>query len=339
MEGMVKQSSAILDPGVRRGGVLHFQSICAACCSLTGVLAARALTLLACLGHVLAFAVKDQKAVGKGSGTTGGTFAMVLAWIEAFLPFLVILENVRSLGDGGHSSNLKTCKEKVAQLGYEVVHFIADSQQFGKRVRRPRVFILGFRVVHATLDRATLAPQYLQKLRIPARSLQKCLWKSDDPQVMQWLDTRMAVTSKEKGWEEMHEQKFKAQGLIRTGACPDWVEAQDAQLLGKMLQPQQREVLQFVLATDLGRYSCFTEALFVDVSQSLGRISSSVGQDVTPCFLPKSKIVVVTKDPDRPGALAEARLLTGAEALGFQGFHHSLHAGRIEPAKVRQALC
>jgi hypothetical protein len=316
--------------------VFYFQRICAACCSLAGVLAARALTLLACLGHVLAFVVKDKKAVGKASGTTGTTFAMVLGWIGAFMPFLIILENVKSLTDGGHDSNLVACKQKVMALGYEVVDFMVQSQQFGKKTRRSRIFILCFRIVHATLDRASLTPEYLLNLSIPPRSLQECLWESDDPRVAQWLDTRWATTPTLKNWEQIHEQKFKAQGLIRTGDFPDWM---DAQLLENRLQPREREVLQFVLATDLGCPNRFAEALFVDVSQGLNRISGFVVQDETPCFHVGSKIVVITKDPQLPEASAKARLLTGAEALGFQGFHHSLYEGLIEPAKIRQALC
>lgn len=90
---------------------------------------------------------------GKGFADTRGTlFFEIERILKAKQPYGFLLENVEGLTTHDNGRTLNTIVTHLQKLGYYVSYNLIDSQNFGLAQSRKRVYIVGTRVSHISLD-------------------------------------------------------------------------------------------------------------------------------------------------------------------------------------------
>lgn len=92
---------------------------------------------------------------GKGKGfedTRGTMFFEILRILKDKSPYGFLLENVEGLIDHDDGNTLKVIVTHLKKLGYYVSYRLIDSQYFGLAQSRKRVYIVGTKVAHISLD-------------------------------------------------------------------------------------------------------------------------------------------------------------------------------------------
>lgn len=101
------------------------------------------------------FPCQPFSSAGKGKGfedTRGTLFFDILRILKEKKPYGFLLENVEGLMNHDGGKTLKTIVTHLKKLGYYVSYNLIDSQYFGLAQSRKRVYIVGTKVTHISLD-------------------------------------------------------------------------------------------------------------------------------------------------------------------------------------------
>lgn len=264
--------------------------------------------------------LKTAISEGKDCSSTS-TFRGVGVSLEKSKPHIVFLENVDTIETGAtdesesYRSNLDAVLDQLRELGYEASATKLTSSHYGLPQRRCRYYIVAVRDVFS--DRPSEIVRKIQetipKMKVPVHpSPDVLLLPNDHPTVRAELERRAKAKAGAKGSEkaswkdQQHTSLAEQYGVKWPLDIPQ--ELENSEWFG-ILPEREKEILCFVYLMN-SRADSSGQIGFADISQSVTRIpTSTFASKVVPTILPSGKI----------WSIKHRRLLTGAEALAFQG--------------------
>ena len=282
-------------------------------------------------------------------GASAQTFRGMLNYCRGHRPTLVLFENVDAIDDKASSStetNLSLLMSAMKDLGYEGQKIMTDCQEFGLPCRRRRLYVMFIDKESRKVDTAakplsqifsTLRTLVTSCMRSPPCS-KECLLSPSDPDHLELLEK--ALECHQRSAQKAAEKKAPPQTWIdKHMAYADdlgyrWGSAADEELAGnKWYQTLSKREADALVLSRVADPTCE----FRNVSQSVGRINSASqmeykGKEVAPTMLPGQLMWVESQQ----------RILTGYEALIYQGFPIQLYLAKArslpEPCKSQGFL-
>ncbi|CAL1131063.1 unnamed protein product [Cladocopium goreaui] len=263
--------------------------------------------------------LKTAISEGKDCSSTS-TFRGVGVSLEKSKPHIVFLENVDTIETGAtdesesYRSNLDAVLDQLRELGYEASATKLTSSHYGLPQRRCRYYIVAVRDVFS--DRPSEIVRKIQetipKMKVPVHpSPDVLLLPNDHPTVRAELERRAKAKAGAKGsekasWKDQHTSLAEQYGVKWPLDIPQ--ELENSEWFG-ILPEREKEIPCFVYLMN-SRADSSGQIGLADISQSVTRIpTSTFASKVVPTILPSGKI----------WSIKHRRLLTGAEALAFQG--------------------
>ena len=261
-------------------------------------------------------------------GASAQTFRGMLAYCEGHRPTFVIFENVDSIDDkitASQETNLGLLMGAMSDLGYEGQKAMTDAHEFGLPCRRRRLYVLFVDGRSPKLDlRQRALGQVFETfrrllttcMRLPPCSTQCVFTASMGQEAAEILEAALRCRSeaavkasqkKQPAPTWMDKRITYADKLGFRWAGPPPAELLDNPWYGTLTKREQDALILSRVDDPL--------AEFRNLSQSVGRINSKStkadsGKETGPTMLPGQLLWVESQQ----------RLLTGEEALNFQGF-------------------
>ena len=278
------------------------------------------------LMHVAGFSCHDvsvmsknakasRKCIGGKSGSTGQTFDGVLRYCARFLPLLVLLENVKTLG----RTNIESIVDKFKKIGYIIIYWVNDTFKHGLPARRPRVWFAA--ILCPTLAQDELLRKQLQDeaweleqlMRVDPEPMSSFLVPTSSPHYARCEQNRrvrrrpdVLLTDLAKARKALqirkwkaHQRKIWAKALGHDGPAPEpqaWVKS-----FGKEwgLPPREKAALHFATTHALSQPGLTWDSFVaINVSQSVYRMP--VAYDSIPTITPAAQTLILRRPDMRP---------------------------------------
>ncbi len=271
-------------------------------------------------------------------GTSGSTFKALRRHVAVSRPKIIILENVDEMATD-NSPNLEYLWDVMAGLGYGGACAMLLTATYGIPQDRVRAFVvlLECATFACTLSEAqSLATSMLEVTKgLYTRTLpwHKFLFTTDHPSVQAELERKLASASgdlPDTTWQEFHKRYLDSQGMSwRQAMAP--TETRSSPWF-EVLPSRERGVLGFKISQAKINKVALNG---VDTSQRIDRAPRCSNGLICP-LTPNSKIWLLAHWGVPKSEEWSERLMTGTEALRFQGFPTEWIASAPEEARPSQ---
>lgn len=264
-------------------------------------------------------------------GKSADTMHGVLDVLGVCMPDWLLLENVDSMDEGGHSSAHDCFLSELGSHGYDCRSILLDAQEYGLPQSRKRLFILGVLRPARHLQIADYSKFFKRFLDLLSKfkAMPPCLTDSmllDDDEYLAKASGELSENS--KGWDsstmEVHRSEWNKRGLRFQTRKPHPADQDSAWYAA--LAARHRDCLAFrqhtvksTTATDMAKL------VGTDVGQDIRRLPHTTlgvaGKITAPTLLPNTMLWISVEAGGVLGATRSIhRPLLGAEALAIQGW-------------------
>ena len=267
---------------------------------------------------------------------TSSTFNGARHYVRTHKPFVFVFENVDALNEGGESKDQEKHSVQVQNVlieeGYEVQIFTINSMWFGLPQRRQRIFIVGLlkrgrhikNMTKLDFDNVFIKmADLLDEVRSSAPDMHTACLKDDDDRVKQIFEQKITEDDEDvmkslttKDFAKQHRAFCKANNIRYASlACSEDTKQSP---WFKFLSCRESEVLAATQRLH-GEHACCYVDQSIDRSP-MAKCFGDRGPLLCPTLCGHTKMWLARKGTKK--IPARQRLLTGREALSFQGFPH-----------------